>query len=217
MGFSATFCSPTTHQSLNVVRVLNIPLSCRRLFSQHLVVRAPLASDAFDCKNMLTQGIQRLDLPLFSRRQPDCIKYTILRIPTNVTNIAAINRKAIALCKGAIQLPHPIHARRIIITRLHFLLLVHLQSLRCSKLLAQDLVTSKTPGPHGWLLNLECWKTSGCWLWLDHVLRIGLAGLVGLIGVWIRHLWWVHGGWRIDRHTRNLEEAVSYCSIRRGC
>ena len=216
MGFSATFCSQTTHQPLNPVRVLNICLRCQCLFSQHLVVRVPLASDAlsFDCKYMLTRGVQRFDLPLFSRRQPDCVKYTILRIPTNVTNIAAINRKAIALRKGAIQLPHPIHARRIIITRLHFLLLVHLQSLRCSKLLSHDLVTGKTPGPHGWLLNLECWKTSGCWLWLDHVLRIGL---VGLVGVWIRHLWWVHGGWRIDWHTRNLGEAVSYCSIMRGC
>jgi hypothetical protein len=119
-----------------------------------------------------------------------------MRIPATITNITTINRQAVALSPGSVLLTAPIHAHQIIISWLHLLLVVHLETLCCSHVLHEHLVLGETDRAERWLLDMVGGVKRG--------LRVGAVWCVG-VGVGVGDWRWVDYGllWN-DLGTRLL-------------
>lgn len=118
--------------------------------------------------------------------QSDSVEHAILSIPAALANVAAINGQAVSLGVSTVELSHPVHAHGVVVSRLHFLLLVHLETLGGGELLVQELSASQTDGVLGRLGDVEGRQPSGGWLRLDDVLGEGLV-LVGVNSSWVVH------------------------------
>src|SRR3954454_11552355 len=102
-----------------------------------------------------------------------------MNIPTNITNITRIDGNAIALRIRTIEFTNPVHAERIVIGGLHFLRLIHLETLCRAELLLDEVGAGETVGVERWLLDGEGGEA------LDGGLRLDDVG----VGVWVH--WWL--------------------------
>jgi len=134
---------------------------------------------------------------ILRHRQSDRIERTILSIPPNIPNIATINRQAVSLGPGIIQLSHPVEAELVIVSRLHLLRLVHLQMTGHLYLLGHDFATRVADGAERWLLEAGAVV---CGLWLGHVwlLLVDWLGLLGKHGHG-------HSDWVVDWLLSDLD------------
>jgi len=83
------------------------------------------------------------------RRQTNSIEHAIITIPPNVTNITTIQRQAISLSPRIIELSAPIKAERVVVGRLHLLLLIDLGVLGVGYLLGKYFGAGLSPSGPG--------------------------------------------------------------------
>ncbi|KAF4628968.1 hypothetical protein G7Y89_g9182 [Cudoniella acicularis] len=81
-------------------------------------------------------------------------------IPSAITDITTINRNPISLRPAIVQLANPVEAIRIIVSGLHVLFLVHLETLSRGQLLLEDFSASEAESTVGWLLDAEGGETA---------------------------------------------------------
>lgn len=157
----------------------------------------PIHTTSAISKPTISQGKQTYHHNTLRTRQLNSIENaTINSIPPAGSNITTINRQPVMMSPRLIQLPNPIHAQRIVISRLHFLLLIHICAVDSGELTSEDFGAGQAVLADGGLLDVVCvvvaigviagvWIRVWVWVWVIIVLR-GL-GLVVLV--------WVGLGW----------------------
>lgn len=129
-------------------------------------------------------------------RQPDAIELPIHWIPAAITDITTVNGQSISLSPGIVQLSAPIHAKRIIISWLHFLFLVDVGLLRkihlSCKNFASSLAESKvlTIAHRVTRIDIRVWLRGHRNSWVSILLRLVHGLRLGLVDrLWSGNIW----------------------------